>query len=240
MILINRMGEKMKKNKKIIFKPLIVIDKPKSVISEKFKGIRTNILFSTADSEVQTIVFTSDKPSAGKSTISANVAITYAQAGYKTLLIDGDMRKPTQHYLFNTTNIDGLSNLIINKTNFSKAIHNTDIIGLDLLTAGPIPPNPSELIGSENLLEIFKYVKNEYDFIIIDTPPVNTVTDAQLFSEIAKYVVYVIDVQKNDRNAVKRGKELIENAGAKILGAVLNKAPEDKSSSYYYYGKDEK
>lgn len=219
--------------------PLITMEKPKSVISEKFRGIRTNILFSTADNEVQTIVFTSEKPAAGKSTISANVAITYAQAGYKTLLIDGDMRKPTQHYIFNTDNMDGFSNLIINKTDYNKAIHNTDIVNLDLLTSGPIPPNPSELIGSEKSLEVFEYLRSQYDFIIIDTPPVNTVTDAQLFSEIAKYVVYVVDVQKNDRNAVKKGKELIEKAGAKILGVVLNKAPEDKSSSYYYYyGKD--
>ncbi|MCE4950828.1 polysaccharide biosynthesis tyrosine autokinase [Staphylococcus hominis] len=219
--------------------PLITMEKPKSVISEKFRGIRTNILFSTADNDVQTIVFTSEKPAAGKSTISANVAITYAQAGYKTLLIDGDMRKPTQHYIFNTDNMDGFSNLIINKTDFNKAIHKTDVVNLDLLTSGPIPPNPSELIGSEKSLEVFDYLNNEYDFIIIDTPPVNTVTDAQLFAEIAKYVVYVVDVQKNDRNAVLKGKELIEKAGAKILGVVLNKAPEDKSSSYYYYyGKD--
>lgn len=218
---------------------LIIMEKPKSVISEKFRGIRTNILFSTADNDVQTIVFTSEKPVAGKSTISANVAITYAQAGYKTLLIDGDMRKPTQHYIFNTDNMDGFSNLIINKTDYNKAIHKTDIVNLDLLTSGPIPPNPSELIGSEKSLEVFDYLRSEYDFIIIDTPPVNTVTDAQLFAEIAKYVVYVVDVQKNDRNAVKKGKKLIEKAGAKILGVVLNKAPEDKSSSYYYYyGKD--
>lgn len=219
--------------------PLIIMEKPKSVISEKFRGIRTNILFSTADNDVQTIVFTSENPVAGKSTISANVAITYAQAGYKTLLIDGDMRKPTQHYIFNTDNMDGFSNLIINKTDYNKAIHKTDIVNLDLLTSGPIPPNPSELIGSEKSLEVFDYLRSEYDFIIIDTPPVNTVTDAQLFAEIAKYVVYVVDVQKNDRNAVKKGKKLIEKAGAKILGVVLNKAPEDKSSSYYYYyGKD--
>ncbi|MRE71912.1 polysaccharide biosynthesis tyrosine autokinase [Mammaliicoccus sciuri] len=219
--------------------PLITIDKPKSVISEKFRGIRTNILFSTADNEVQTIVFTSEKPAAGKSTISANVAITYAQAGYKTLLIDGDMRKPTQHYLFNTNNIDGLSNLIIKKSDISKAIHTTDEEYLDVLTSGPIPPNPSELIGSENLVKIMEELKKIYDFIIIDTPPVNTVTDAQLFSEIAKYVVYVVDVKNNDRSAVKKGKELIEKAGAKILGVVLNKASEDKSSSsYYYYGEE--
>ena len=169
----------MAKNR--IINPLITVEKPKSVISEKFRGIRTNILFSTADNDVQTIVFTSEKPAAGKSTISANVAITYAQAGYKTLLIDGDMRKPSQHYLFNTDNMDVFSNLIINKTDYHKAIHKTDIVNLDLLTSGPIPPNPSELIGSEKSLEVFDYLRSEYDFIIIDTPPVNTVTDAQLF-----------------------------------------------------------
>ena len=99
-------------------------------------------------------------------------------------MIDGDMRKPSQHYLFNTDNMDGFSNLIINKTNYNKVIHKTDIVNLDLLTSGPIPPNPSELIGSEKSLEVFDYLRSEYDFIIIDTPPVNTVTDAQLFSEI--------------------------------------------------------
>lgn len=222
----------MAKNESV--NPFITIDKPRSIISEKFRSIRTNILFSSADDDIKTVVFTSEKPSDGKSTISANVAITYAQAGYKTLLIDGDMRRPTQHYLFNTTNMDGLSNLIVNKTEYDKVIHHTEISGLDLITAGPIPPNPSELIGSHKLLEILKYLQGEYDFIIIDSPPVNSVTDAQLFAEIAKYVVYVINVQKNDRTAVKRGKDLIEKAGAKILGVVLNRAPEDKTSNYYY------
>src|SRR5699024_12341698 len=115
------------------------------------------------------------------------------------------MIKPTQHYIYNTNNIDALSNLIVNKTDYSKAIHKTDIAGLDILTAGPIPPNPSELIGSENLLEIFQYVKKEYDFIIIDTITVNTVTDAQLFSEITKYVVFIKIIQKNNQKNMKKG-----------------------------------
>lgn len=219
--------------------PLITFNKPKSVISEKFRGIRTNIMFSSADNDIQTVVFTSEKPAAGKSTISANVAITYAQAGYKTLLIDGDMRKPSQHYLFNTSNIDGLSNLILKRSDYSKAIHKTKTINLDLLTSGPVPPNPSELIGSENLLKIMNELEEIYDYIIIDTPPVITVTDAQLFSEIAQNVVYVVDTQSNDRNMVKKGKELIEKTGAKILGIVLNKSVEENTSSYYnYYGED--
>lgn len=218
---------------------LITHKKPKAVVSEKFRGIRSNILFSTADDEVQTLLVTSDKPSSGKSTVSANIAVTYAQAGFKTLLIDGDMRKPTQHYIFNKNNVIGLSNVIINKSSFDEAVHSTEVSNLDVLTSGPIPPNPSELIGSTNMLDIFVKLKKQYDFILVDTPPVNTVTDAQLFGELTKNAVYIIDAESNKKESVKKGKELLEKSGTKILGAILNKAPLDKSSSsYYYYGEE--
>ncbi|WP_412520288.1 polysaccharide biosynthesis tyrosine autokinase [Staphylococcus simulans] len=229
----------MTKKDEAVQNPIITFSDPKSVISEKFRGIRTNIMFSTADNDIKSIVFTSEKPSAGKSLVSANVAVTYAQAGYNTLLIDGDMRKPTQHYLFNVPNIDGFSNLIINQSYLSKAVEKTEVENLDLLTSGPIPPNPSELIGSSQCQSILEELYEMYDIIIIDTPPVNTVTDAQLFAEICGYVAMVIDVKKNDRNAVKKAKELVEKAGAKVLGVILNKTTPDKSSGYYaYYGED--
>ncbi|MBU8680708.1 polysaccharide biosynthesis tyrosine autokinase [Staphylococcus saprophyticus] len=218
--------------------PLIALEKPKSSLSEKFKGIRTNIIFSNANEEIQSVVFSSEKSESGKSTISANVAITYAQAGYKTLLLDGDMRKPTQHSIFNKSNNIGLSNLIIKNDNIDDYINNIENVkNLDLLTSGPIPPNPSELISSNNFSLLFKTLKEEYDMIIIDTPPVNTVTDAQLFSELSKFVILVIDVEKNDKHAAKKGKELIEKTGAKVLGVVLNKIT-DVDESYYYYGED--
>ncbi|WP_239775984.1 polysaccharide biosynthesis tyrosine autokinase [Mammaliicoccus sp. K-M42] len=230
---------KIKKSDKEIT-TLITHKKPKAVVSEKFRGIRSNILFSTADDDIQTLLVTSDKPASGKSTVSANIAVTYAQAGFKTLLIDGDMRKPTQHYIFNQNNITGLSNLIINKSTFEEAVHATEVLNLDVLTSGPIPPNPSELIGSTNMLEIFEELKKQYDFILVDTPPVNTVTDAQLIGELTKNAVYIIDVENNNKESVKKGKELLEKSGTKILGAILNKAPLDKSSSsYYYYGENE-
>ncbi|MDW4371711.1 polysaccharide biosynthesis tyrosine autokinase [Staphylococcus saprophyticus] len=213
---------------------LITHEKPKSIESEQFRGIRSNVLFSIADDNVQTLLVTSDKPLSGKSTISANIAVTYAQAGFMTLLIDGDMRKPTQHYIFNENNVEGFSNVIIKKNTIEEAVHSTDILNLDVLTSGPIPPNPSELIGSNNALEIFEDLKKRYDFIIVDTPPVNTVTDAQLFGELTNNAVYVIDVESNNKESVKKGKELLEKSGTKILGAILNKAPLDKSSSYYY------
>lgn len=217
--------------------PLYTYDKPKSIISEKFRGIRSNIMFSNADKEISSILITSEKASSGKSTISANIAITYAQAGYRTLIIDGDMRRATQHYVFNLTNNSGLSNLIIGKTLEIDAIKETHIENLDVLTSGPVPPNPSELITTRKFRELYQKLATEYDFIIIDTPPVNTVTDAQLYAQIVRDCILVIDSEKSDKNEVKKAKELIEQSNGKVIGAVLNKAAKDNSSSYYnYYG----
>lgn len=219
---------------------LIVHEQPKSPISEKFRGIRSNIMFANPDDAIQGIVVTSEAPSSGKSTVSANLAVAYAQAGYKTLLLDGDMRKPTQHYIFNVPNQNGLSSLLLNWSNYGESITNTDIDNLDLLTSGPVPPNPSELITSRAFANVYTHLLDIYNFIIIDTPPVNTVTDAQLFAKYTNNVVYVINVETNNKAEVKKGKELLENTGAKMLGVVLNKMPKQKNDSYYaYYGNDE-
>lgn len=225
--------------KKRTTSPLYVHDKPKSTVSEKFRGIRSNIMFSSANKEVNSILITSEKPSSGKSTISANIAVTYAQAGYKTLIIDGDMRKPTQHYIFDLSNNSGLSNLIINKASYSESIKETRVENLSILTAGPTPPNPSELIASDQFDEIYNELLNDYDFIVVDTPPVNTVTDAQVYAQTIQNCALVIDAEKNNKNEVKKAKDLINKAGGKLLGAILNKTAIDKSSSYYYYYGDE-
>lgn len=222
-----------KKNKKI--NTLITQDQPKSTISEKFRSIRSNIMFSNANSEITDILITSEKPGAGKSTIAANVAITYAQAGYKVLIIDGDMRKPSLHYIFNETNQQGLSNLIIGRVMDYDAIKPTEINNLDLLTSGPVPPNPSELIGSKKFSALYQRMTEKYDFIVIDTPPVTTVTDAQIYARTVENIVLVVDVEKNDKNEIKKAKKLIENTGNHVLGVVLNKTKPTKSSSYYYY-----
>lgn len=233
------MPKKNKEKRKKLSHLLYVHDKPKSVASEKFRGIRSNIMFSGVE-EANSIIVTSEKPAAGKSIVSANIAITYAQAGYKTLIIDGDMRKPTQHYVFETSNYDGLSNLIVGKSDFETAIRSTRVENLDLLTSGPIPPNPSELIASEKFENILNDLFKYYDFILIDTPPVNTVTDAQVFMQYVKECVLIIDVENNNKDELKKAKSLIEKAEGRLLGAVLNKTPVDKSSSYYYYyGEDE-
>lgn len=234
------MAKRKKEKRRALNTPLYVEDKPKSIVSEKLRGIRSNIMFSNAE-EIKSVLITSEKTAAGKSIVSANIAITYAQAGYKTLIIDGDMRKPTQHYHFETSNYDGLSNLIIGKSEFDKAIRATRVDNLDLLTSGPVPPNPSELIASKNFRKIFEVLQDEYDFILIDTPPIVSVTDAQVFLQYVPNCVMVIDAQKNNKNEVKKAKQLIEQADGHVIGAVLNKTAEEKSSNYYYYyGEDSK
>ncbi|WP_218047339.1 polysaccharide biosynthesis tyrosine autokinase [Staphylococcus pasteuri] len=218
---------------------LIVNEQPKSPISEKFRGIRSNILFASADDPIKSVVVTSDGPGSGKSTTSANLAISFAQAGYKTILIDGDMRKPTQHYLFKLPNNEGLSSLLLKWSDYESAIQSTHIEGLDVLTSGPIPPNPSELITSRSFKNMFDHISEKYNFVIIDTPPVNVVTDAQLFSNYTQHAVYVVNVESNNKEEVKKGKQLLEKSGSKIIGFVLNKAPQEKNSKYYaYYGDD--
>lgn len=225
--------------KKRIISPLYVYDKPKSTVSEKFRGIRSNIMFSSAEKEVQSLLITSEKPKSGKSTVSANIAVTYAQAGYKTLIIDGDMRKPTQHYIFDLANTSGLSNLIVGKVTYDESIKETKIDNLSILTAGPTPPNPSELIASKKFNEIYNDLLKYFDFIVIDTPPINTVTDAQIYARTIKNCALVIDAEKNNKNEVKKAKNLINKSGGNLLGAILNKMTIDKSSSYYYYYGDE-
>lgn len=233
------MVKRKDKKRKNLDTPLYVEDKPKSIASEKIRGIRSNIMFSSAN-EIKSVLITSEKAAAGKSIISANIAISYAQAGYKVLIIDGDMRKPTQHYLLETSNYDGLSNLIIGKSEIDKAIKSTRVDKLDLLTSGPVPPNPSELIASRNFRKLFASLQDEYDFILIDTPPIVSVTDAQVFLQYVPNCVMVIDSQKNNKNEVKKAKQLIEQADGHVIGAVLNKTIEEKSSNYYYYGEDSK
>lgn len=225
----------MAKKKEKTISPLYVHNNPKSTISEKFRGIRSNIMFSGANSEIKSLIVTSEKPASGKSTITANIAITYAQAGYNTLIIDGDMRKPTQQNIFNLANHSGLSNLIIGKALQTDAIKETHIENLNVLTSGPIPPNPSELITSTNFHELLNKLTDGFDFIIIDTPPVTTVTDAQLYAKGVRDCVLVIDGSKNEKNEVKKAKELLIKSGGKVIGAVLNKMTIEKGSSYYYY-----
>ncbi|MBC2397109.1 CpsD/CapB family tyrosine-protein kinase [Clostridium tetanomorphum] len=222
---------------------LISVKDPKSPISEAYRTLRTNIQFSSFDKKIQTIVITSSGPGEGKSTTSSNLAVVMAQGGSKTIIIDCDQRKPRLHKLFSLSNESGLSDLLAGNTEFSQAVHKTEIENLDILPAGTRPPNPSELLSSKKMGSFIEELRGEYDCIILDTPPVIAVTDAQLLASKADGCVLVLSAGEVEREAAMKAKELLEKVQAKIIGVVLNKLEVSEKGYYgyyyhYYYGND--
>lgn len=218
---------------------LVVQDNPKSPISEAYRTLRTNIQFSNFDDSLRTILVTSSGPSEGKSTTSSNLALTLAETGKKILLIDCDLRKPSLHKKFNLSNNRGLSNLLIGQVKFTEiAKKYTD--NLCILTSGTIPPNPSEMLSSKKMKIFLEEAKATFDYIVLDTPPVIAVTDAQILSTMADGVLLVIAAGQAEIGAAQKAKELLEHVKANILGAVINKAEVSSSKNYgyyhYYYG----
>jgi capsular exopolysaccharide synthesis family protein len=182
------------------------------------------------------MIVTSSGPGEGKSTTTANLAVVFSQQGKRVLMIDADLRKPTVHYTFRTENHVGLSNVLTRQTTLEEAVQTTAQENLWLLTSGPIPPNPSELLGSKGMQNLLEQAKDEYDVVIFDTPPVLAVTDAQILSNLADGVVLVVSSGKTETDAAKKAKELLDSAKAKILGVVLNNKKQEESHYYYYYG----
>lgn len=228
---------------------LVTLNLPKSPISEAFRVLRTAIQFAVADSPSKKIfLISSATPEEGKSTTAANLAIVLAQAGNKTLLIDADLRRPSQHKVFGLSNRVGLSNLLTeinineevtdNPTELlAGKLQNTDVNRLALLTCGAVPPNPSELLGSKHMERFLKMVSEEFDYIILDSPPVLSVTDATLLSARADGMIMVARAGKSRRQYVKTAAEKLTNVNANILGYVLNALSPKKmgNKAYYYY-----
>lgn len=230
------MARKNKEDKfRIQKKRLISLTNPQSSASEQFRAVRTSIQFSSVDTNIRSIVVTSPNPAEGKSTVASNLAIVFAQQGKRVLLIDSDLRLPTIHYTFHVENLVGLSNILTRQATLEKAVRTTMQENLWVLTSGPIPPNPSELLGSRGMSTLLEKAKIEYDLIIFDSPPVLAVTDAQLLSNSTDGVVLVINSGKTQKDSAKKAKGLLESANAKILGVVLNNKKE-MENQYYYYG----
>lgn len=208
---------------------------PKSPVSEAFRTLRTNIQFSSIDSQVKTMMITSTGPSEGKSTITANLAVVLAQSGKKTLLVDTDLRKPTVHRTFRLLNRDGLTNALTSQDNFKQFAKNTEIDNLDVITTGPIPPNPSELLGSMAMARFINEVSAIYDTVIFDTPPVIAVTDVQILATQVDGVFLVVNSGKTNRDMALKAKTLLSNVKANILGCVLNNREIEGENYYYYY-----
>ncbi|MCC5894476.1 MAG: CpsD/CapB family tyrosine-protein kinase [Alkalibacterium sp.] len=216
---------------------LVVLNKPSSVVSEQFRTIRTNIQFSMIDETLRTIVVSSAGPSSGKSTVSANLAATFASEEKKILLVDADLRKPTVHKTFKVRNHDGLTTLLTDRnTNLEDVIYRTHKDGLYILTSGAIPPNPAELLASKRMEEIKQEMLDYFDMIIFDMPPLLAVTDAQVMASKTDGVLFVIPKGKANKDEIFKAKDLLEKVQANVLGAILNRVDKSDDSYYYYYG----
>lgn len=216
---------------------LITLADKSSPVSEQYRTIRTNIQFAMVDSDLKSLVVTSSGPSEGKSTTSANLAVVFANSGIRTLLVDADLRKPTVAKTFALKNTFGFSNLLSDRElNVNEATQSTMVGNLSVLTSGPKPPNPSELLGSKRMEELLDEMENEFDLVIFDMPPVVAVTDAQIMSSKVDGTVLVVREQTSNKSALLKAKNLLEMVNANVLGVVYNGSTRSKDQGYYYYG----
>ncbi len=214
---------------------LVTFINPKSPVAEAYRSLRTNIQFLGIDTPQRAIVVTSAGPGEGKSTTIANIAIAMAQAGKKVLLVDCDLRRPVVHKNFGLANTRGLTNILANNLPFAEVAQETEIEGLRIVTSGPIPPNPSELLGSMKMKDLINTFKEHVDFVFFDTPPVSAVTDAAVLSTQTDGVVLVLSAGEITRDAALHARTVLHNVNAHILGVVLNKVNVEKEQGYYYY-----
>ena len=229
---------KAQKNDKVLTlkRRLLAHNSPKDPVAEQYRTIRTNIQFSNVDQDIKTIVVTSSGAEEGKSTTSSNLATVYAQQGLNVLLIDADLRKPTGHYTFRLENHIGLTNVLTRQSTLAQAVQESEIPHLSVLTSGPIPPNPSELLASAQMAELLKEMKEQFDMIIFDTPPILAVADAQILANQVDGTILVVSSGKTEKDAALKSKELLSNAKGKLLGVVLNNRKVEEGNYYYYYG----
>jgi receptor protein-tyrosine kinase len=208
-----------------------------SPASEAYKALRTSLLFSTIDQELKTVVITSPGPGEGKSRTAANLAVVLAGAGYKTLLIDADFRRPSQHKIFGRLRNVGLSNLILQDVPEDEAIVTVEQVpNLWLATSGPIPPNPSELLGSGRIRELMARLRGAFTYVIFDTPPVNAVTDAAILASVANGTILVVEQGRTTFPALEHANKLLDRVRARTIGVVMNKVRARAGSYQYEYG----
>ena len=214
---------------------LITISNPRSPISEAYRTLRTNLEFSSLDKPLKTMVVTSAGPEEGKSTTLANLAVTLAQAEREVILVDCDLRRPSQHEIFDVGNGVGLTSMVVDEEAFKNPpLQETPVPNLKLLPSGPLPPNPSELLGSRRMEEIITTLRERSDLVLFDAPPIIAVTDAAVLASKVDGVLLVIKAGTTKRDHAQRAKALLEKVNARLVGAVLNNARMDISLHRYY------
>jgi len=214
---------------------LITLDSPKSIISENFRVLRTNLGFAGAENPFKTVLVTSALASEGKSTTVTNLAIVTAQAGHSVILVDCDLRRPCLHKIFKVPNDYGFTNCIINEIEPERAVHSAITHNLQVLTSGPIPPNPAEVLNSQRTRNMWACLGNRYDYVFIDSPPLLAVTDAAIIAAQVDASLLVVDSGKTRRDTATQAKDVLLKANARIVGVVLDRVkPNTQNNSYYY------
>lgn len=220
---------------------LITVALPNSVVSEQFKALRTNIQFSMVDKRLKSVVVSSATPSAGKSTVAANLAVTFALQGNCVLIVDCDLRRPTVHRNFKLDNGFGLTTLLTDSSGaIEDYLNDSGVEGLFVLTGGPVPPNPAELLSSNRMQQLEKEMADKFDLVIYDTPPLLSFTDAQILAGREDGTIFVIHHGVDTKEEIFKASESLKIVNANVLGVVYNHVPvKSKDHGYYYYGYNE-
>jgi capsular exopolysaccharide synthesis family protein len=215
---------------------LVAYGRPKSEVSEAYRALRTSVLLSAFGKAPKVLLLTSPLPQEGKSTTSVNLGIVLAQKGGRVLIVDADLRRPNIHRTFGVGSTAGLSTVLAGSDTFEKAAIPSPILpNLTILPAGPTPPQPSEMLGSPMMRELVARWAQEYDHVIIDSPPVLSVTDAVLLSSVADAVILVIRSGQTTKEALRRSRNLLAQVNARVLGIVMNAVDLRSPDGYYYY-----
>jgi capsular exopolysaccharide synthesis family protein len=213
---------------------LVALRDPRSPVAEAYRALRTNIQFSSLDTPLRTLLVTSAGPDEGKSTTLANLAIVIAEGGTRVLAVDCDLRRASLHTLFDLDNSRGLTSLFLNDAGETLPLQDTAVPNLQVLTSGPLPPNPSELLGSRQMTRVLETLRDAAELVLFDAPPVVAVTDAALLAPRVDGVLLVVDAGATRRDTARRARAQLEKVNARLLGVVLNNVPLDSQMFGYY------
>lgn len=231
-----KLSKKQRQNQQTSAVSLITLADKASPVAEQYRTIRTNIQFASANRKMQTIVVTSAGAGEGKSITTANLAIVLADAGQRVLLVDADMRRASVHKTFGLSNEAGLSLYLSSNQQIEGLAQHTSVANLSVLTAGPNPPNPSELLGSKRMDQFIEEACRLYDVILFDMPPIVVVTDAQIMASKVDGTLMVVREEVTRKDALMNAKKLLDMVHAHILGVVYNGVEKGHAQDYYYYG----
>lgn len=213
---------------------LVTLQEPDGLAAEAYRTLRTNLLYAFVDTPPEVIVLTSPGPGEGKSTICANLGVVLSQADKRVLIVDCDLRKPVMHKVFGLRNMQGVVNVVVGERDL-REVWEEPLPGLKVLTTGPVPPRPAELLSSERFTEFLDQARREFDYVLLDTSPIELVSDPVVLATQSDGVLLILDAQKTRKSSVRQSMRSLETVGARILGTVVNNMEPSKQRSYQLY-----